>query len=63
MSAVWHERNEMASFPFAKMPTFGEFIRIAETEFGCTYVINDISLVGPDGASMVSVFRRLQQRH
>ena len=51
----------MPPFPFTQMPTFGEFIRIAETEYGCTFTINDISLVGPDGPSMVSVFKEESQ--
>ena len=53
----------MPDYPFVRMPTFGDFIRIAE-EHGCTYSVNRLTMVGPDGSSQLSVFRRTTtERH
>ena len=47
----------MPACPFVRMPTFGDFPRKAE-DYGCTYSVNDLQMIGPDGVSRLSVLRR-----
>lgn len=53
----------MPAFPFAQMPTFGEFLRVAEREFGCVYqVVNEFQLAGPDGVYFSVLQREVNGR-
>ena len=38
----------MPAYPFVQMPTFGEFLRIAEQEFECSYTVEEFKVVGCD---------------
>lgn len=53
----------MAAFPFAQMPTFGEFLHVARDEYGCDYRVSLLHLIGPDGASKLSVMSRSVDGH
>ena len=49
----------MPAYPFVQMPTFGEFINIAEREHGYTYRAMAIGVIRPDGMQMMSVMSRI----
>ena len=51
----------MPAYPFAQMPTFGEFIRIAERDYGYTYRAMAVGVVRPDGMQMMAVMSRIDQ--
>lgn len=46
------------AYPFAQMPTLGQFVRRACSDYGCTHEKGSVTLFGPDGESRVSALSR-----
>ena len=51
----------MAAYPFAQMPTMGEFIDRAKQDYGCEHEQDAIGVIDQDGEKRLSILRRTHE--